>query len=1083
MSRFFHKKIFFLISFIVLAVIMLFVKTIFVATSYAAVTTQVVVQDTFQRANQTFWGTSSDGHPYNGIDANIENIFSINSNTGQVIGDGTGNTYNAIVGPTVTDAQVYTTGRIDNTYQDSNFGATIRWQDSNNFYKAFIGSADKPEFSSSGCYFTTGTYVMLIKRQGGNYTVFKCPAMTLNPGTQYAIRFQIVGNTLSAKVWPTSGSEPGAWTVTATDNTFTSGRVGIRTVDNNGAITHITAFTAYSITPIISGNIFVDTNNNGTKDTGENSYTGANATVVVTNGTTTFTATTDSAGNYSISDPALESGTWTVSLKNGTIPAGYTETTGTADPQSVTFSGINSSLVANFGINNAPTYTICGRIYNDSNTNQTFDAGDTTNSNSTSLTIKDSGGNSVQTVSNVTGTYCANNLIAGQYSVIYDGPPTGYYMSYPQTGTPPTFTVTVGPTCSQNANDASCSNGNITNLDFGIIQAKPWIQSFCGDVRQNSGITNSIPPAPICGTTTGAYMIQSQTNACTNPGIAFSGNTTPNFGSTGGQASSTNWIVGTTQYPSVLKATNVVHTSYAYMLAKMRQSGTTAVDLATKCTLTNCTLPANLPHGLYQANGSVNLQGYTFPANQNYVFLINGKLTLSGNISIPVGSTVLFSSGSDIEVANTVGTTATSTSSNLDGFYSADRSFIIDSTGTCPDLRLNIAGSVIVNAGQTGGTFTNNRDLCSNNTQCPAVAITQRADLLLNSPTFVKYTNHVWQELAPGAIITSAPTPTPQFIPSATPTPSPTPAPATPTPTPVPANVLADSPTSSLVQSTNSTTISWSHTVGTQSNRLLMVQIVTYDPSYNVTAVTYNGSSLTQLSETPCGGATSCRNEVWYLVNPPSGTHTITATTSNSARLTGAAISFYNVNQTTPFGTPAIDTGHTTSSSVTANTNSTQFAIDFYGNQAYQTYTPSPGAGQTQLVTAGQSSVEDIAISTKTAGVSSTTFTWSWSSTNGYADIAVGINPSSSGSGPTPTTPPVSTPTNTSTPTPTPAVLCSNSSNQSCSYTPSCSTNNQVCQCGDASWAGHDKQYICTSGQWKYSKDVTGVCSGTCGGF
>ncbi|HSW97438.1 MAG TPA: SdrD B-like domain-containing protein [Candidatus Saccharimonadales bacterium] len=1078
--RSFYKKILIFSCIILFAILTLFVKKVFVTQTYAALTQQVVAQDTYTRANQTFWGTASDGQTYLGTDANSLNIFTINGNRGQVVGDGSGNTYNAIFGPTVTDAQVITTGIMNTTYQDSNFGPAIRWSDPNNFYKVFIGSADKPEFGWA--YFTTGTYVLLIKRVGGMFTVLDYTPMTLNPGTSYTVKFEAIGSTLQGKAWQTGSAEPATWMVSGTDTSFTSGRVGLRTVDNNGAVARMSSFIAYSLTPTISGNIFLDTNANGTKDAGEGSYTGANATVVAKNGAQTLSDVTDSSGNYAITNTALENGTWNISLKNGTIPTGYLETTGTTDPQSVTFSGINSGITANFGISNAPTYTIAGNLYLDKNSNQHYDAGDSANTTASTITIKDSSGTTVSTISNVTGTYTSTPLLAGQYSVIYNGPPAGYYMSYPQTGTPPTLTVTVGGSCSVTSNDASCSSGNVTNLNFGIVQATAWYQSFCGDVRKNSGISNTIPPAPVCGTTAGAYMIQPSAGICTNPGIAFSGNTTPNFGSTGGQASANNWVVGTTQYPSVLKSTNIVHTSYAYLLAKMRQSGITAVNLESKCgsSPTTACLSA-LPHGLYQSSGNITLQGFTASAAQNYVFLINGDLTLSGNISIPVGSTALFSSGGNIIVSNTVGGAATATASNLDGFFSADKSFIIQSTGTCPDLRLNIAGSVIVNAGLTGGAFTNNRDLCTSNLQCPAISITQRPDFLINSPAFFKYANHVWQELAPGTIISSAPTPIPTVAPTAIPTTAPTAVPTTPptsAPTPTPATVFAESPASSLLQSTNSTTISWNHTVGTQSNRLLMVQIVTYDPTYNVSAVTYNGVSLTQLNETPCGGTTSCKNEVWYLLNPTSGTHTITATTSNAAHLTGAAVSFYNVNQSTPFGTPATTAGHTTTSSVTATTNASQYAIDFYGNQAYSTFTPTPGSGQTQLINVGTAGIEEAAISTKTAGASSTTMTWSWSSTNGYADIAVGINPSSSGTNPTTTT--VPTPTNTTAPTPTPAYICANNNN--CSYSSTCSTNNQICYCLNGA-DGKDKQYQCTSGSWVQNAEVTAnSCTAHCNG-
>lgn len=434
-----------------------------------------------------------------------------------------------------------------------------------------------------------------------------------------------------------------------------------------------------------------------------------------------------------------------------------------------------------------PNNDISGNLYIDTNKNGHKDAGEPLYTRGTNVLTFTGPTNFTTTTGD--GTYFTNsNLPPGTYTVSLSSVPGGYYLTYPLNGTPPTFSVTIGNgTCNTNgSNDATCNaQGSINNLDFGITNANPWLQSVCGDVRQDAGIVNRIPAAPSCGGYTGSYMIQTKANTCTSPGIAFSGTNNPDFGSAGGQASINpyNWTVGNTINPTTLKINTPVHTSYAYLLAKMRQSGLTAVDLSTKCTLSNCTLPANLPHGLYQANGNVVLQGNTtFLAAQDYVFLINGTITLMGNVSIPIGSTVLFSASGNIIVDKGVGSPATTITSNLDGFYSSDKSFVINSTGTCPDLRLNVAGSIITNAGLTGGALVNNRDLCANDTQCPTISITQRPDFLINSPLFLTYANHIWQEIPASIAVTAAPTPTngPTATPTVTLAPTQTPTPTQP---------------------------------------------------------------------------------------------------------------------------------------------------------------------------------------------------------------------------------------------------------------------------------------------------------------
>jgi hypothetical protein len=63
----------------------------------------ILAQDTFQRPNQTFWGTASDGRTWEG-DANKANVFSIAGGAGQV-GNAQG-AYNALLGPSSTNAEV-----------------------------------------------------------------------------------------------------------------------------------------------------------------------------------------------------------------------------------------------------------------------------------------------------------------------------------------------------------------------------------------------------------------------------------------------------------------------------------------------------------------------------------------------------------------------------------------------------------------------------------------------------------------------------------------------------------------------------------------------------------------------------------------------------------------------------------------------------------------------------------------------------------------------------------------------------------------------------------------------------------------
>ncbi len=410
-------------------------------------------------------------------------------------------------------------------------------------------------------------------------------------------------------------------------------------------------------------------------------------------------------------------------------------------------------------LNSAPAsiYSISGYIFNDVKGNGVYAAPpDTLYTGGGNITLT---GPTNTTTIVTNGSYTAQNLLPGTYTVSYNGPPAGYYISYPRNGTPPSFQVTVGQgsACSVNGNNnATCLTGNIINLDYGITNATSWIQSVCGDIRQDVGIQNTIPASPTCGQYSGAYMLQTDGNVCTTPGIAFSGSTNANFGQ--GQASTNayNWTVGSANNPEQFKtpASNIIHTSYKYMIAKASQAGIIPSNLSQQCNLNSCVL-SNAAGGLYQTNSStptdLHVQASNFSGNRNYVFLVSGNLYIDGPITIAQGSTATFSVAGNIYVNANIGNiNPDDMTSDIDGFYSADQSFIINAApGTCADKKLVIAGSVTTNAGLNGGSFQNNRTLCSANAECAAVSVTERPDLILNTPAFLKYANHIWQEVAP----------------------------------------------------------------------------------------------------------------------------------------------------------------------------------------------------------------------------------------------------------------------------------------------------------------------------------------------
>jgi len=183
-----------------------------------------LAHDTFQRADQALWGTAADGRIWQG-DANTAAIFSITGGMGQVTG-GQG-TFNAILGPISnnTDVVVSTTvSRFD--AGKVNVGATVRWNDTNNWYKALID----------------GTHLSLIKHiHGVGKTLASVPFLAQG-GISYTLRIRAIGATFFAKAWPTATPEPASWMITTSDISLTSGQGGIRVVIQNNAVARISTF-------------------------------------------------------------------------------------------------------------------------------------------------------------------------------------------------------------------------------------------------------------------------------------------------------------------------------------------------------------------------------------------------------------------------------------------------------------------------------------------------------------------------------------------------------------------------------------------------------------------------------------------------------------------------------------------------------------------------------------------------------------------------------------------------------------------------------------------------------------------------
>src|SRR6266508_2363923 len=179
---------------------------------------------------------------------------------------------------------------------------------------------------------------------------------------------------------------------------------------------------------------------------------------------------------------------------------------------------------------------------------------------------------------------------------------------------------------------------------------------------------------------------------------------------------------------------------------------------------------------------------------------------------------------------------------------------------------------------------------------------------------------------APPPILTPAPTPpptitqTPASPPPATPTDTPT-----LTPTPTGACIISADPAS--VAFSNTSSLTWPHTTGSEPNRILLVGVSFRDGNQSVTTVSYGGTGLTFIGFQNAPGNGN-RVEHWYLTDPPTGTANVIVTLPAARNVVGGAVSFAHVDQTTPLGTFASGSGTSTSPSVVLSTATGQVVVD-----------------------------------------------------------------------------------------------------------------------------------------------------------
>lgn len=190
----------------------------------------VLARDTFQRPDQTFWGTSSGLRAWGG-DANTNPAFAIVNHAGQITG-GQG-ALQATLNVASADAEILLNGTVSqfDAAGDTNLGVVLRWQDAHNWYKVLID----------------GNLLQLLKDVNGQISVLAEHTFKANSGTAYSLRFRVLGSALFARAWPSAQTEPANWTLMKIDTQLTNGMSGVRVKIVPGVSMRITSFIETSV--------------------------------------------------------------------------------------------------------------------------------------------------------------------------------------------------------------------------------------------------------------------------------------------------------------------------------------------------------------------------------------------------------------------------------------------------------------------------------------------------------------------------------------------------------------------------------------------------------------------------------------------------------------------------------------------------------------------------------------------------------------------------------------------------------------------------------------------------------------------
>jgi PKD repeat protein len=265
------------------------------ATASVVVSPAYIVQDTFQRSNQTGWGTASGGGTWTqesgtasstSVAGDEGTISNSSSSDFEILGSATATSANGLVR--------FSVGAANDTA-----GIILGYQSN--------GTMNLARFDGSGD-------LELMSGESGSWTVVDTTSVTVSVNTFYWLRFEVQGSNVYLKLWPSGTTEPTAWTWSGTSTAVltTAGTMGLYGWAASGAPVE---FDSFSVAAVSSGTGPTNSTITGTVQSGASSPI---AGVEVSTIPATTTATTGASGSYSLAVPAA---TYTVVYTGA--PVGY----------------------------------------------------------------------------------------------------------------------------------------------------------------------------------------------------------------------------------------------------------------------------------------------------------------------------------------------------------------------------------------------------------------------------------------------------------------------------------------------------------------------------------------------------------------------------------------------------------------------------------------------------------------------------------------------------------------------------------------------------------------------------------------